>query len=72
MHGNFSPASGTGFTAGVAQFTFFARPQAVNGRLRGGTISLHSVSVVVVVSERQGGNHFSLNQKPTVQPERAR
>ena len=27
---------------------------------------LHSSSVVVVISKRQGENHFSLNQKPTV------
>ena len=29
-----------------------------------GDSTLHSVSVVAVVSERQGENHFSLNQKP--------
>ena len=28
-----------------------------------GDLTLHSVSVVAVVSERQGENHFSLNQK---------
>ena len=35
-----------------------------------GDSTLHSVSVVAVVSERQGENHFSLNQKPIVQPDR--
>ena len=34
--------------------------------------NLHSVSVVAVVSERQGENHFSLNQNPIAQPDRAR
>ena len=34
--------------------------------------TLHSVSVVAVVSERQGENYFSLNQKPIAQPDRAR
>ena len=55
MHGNFSPASGTGFTeAGVAQYTSYAKPQTVNDS------TLHSVSVVavVIISERQGENHF--------------
>ena len=37
-----------------------------------GDLTLHSVSVVVVVSERQGQNHFSLNQNPIAQPDRAR
>ena len=32
----------------------------------------HSVSVVAVVSKRQGKNHFSLKQKPIAQPDRAR
>ena len=35
-------------------------------------LTLPSVSVVAVVSERQGDNHFSLNQKPIAQPNRAR
>ena len=34
--------------------------------------TLHSVSVVAVVSERQAENHFSLNQKPIAQPDHAR
>ena len=37
-----------------------------------GDSTLHSVSVVAVVSERQGENHFSLNQNPIAQPDCAR
>ena len=37
-----------------------------------GDSTQHSVSVVAVVSERQGENHFSLNQKPIAQSDRAR
>ena len=37
-----------------------------------GDLTLHSGSVVAVVSERQGENHFSLNQRPIAQPDRAR
>ena len=37
-----------------------------------GESTLHSVSVVAVVSERQGENLFSLNQKPIAQPDCAR
>ena len=37
-----------------------------------GDSTLHSVSVVAVVSERQGENHLSLNQNPIAQPDRAR
>ena len=52
---------------GVAQFTSYA-----NLKLSMGDSTLHSVSVIAVVSERQGENHFSLNQKPIAQPDRAR
>ena len=34
-----------------------------------GDSTLHSVSVVAVVSERQGEIDFSLNQKPIAQPD---
>ena len=37
-----------------------------------GDLTLHSVPVVAVVSERQGQNHFSLNQKLIAQPDCAR
>ena len=37
-----------------------------------GDSTLNSVSVLAVVSERQEENHFSLNQKPIAQPDRAR
>ena len=47
---------------GVAKYTSYARPQAVNGRLAS-TLSF---------SERQGKKHFSLNQNPIAHPDRAR
>ena len=36
-----------------------------------GDSTVHSVSVVAVISERQGENHFSLNYIPIVQCDRA-
>ena len=68
MHGNFSPASSTG----LYRLGWHNTQVMPDLKPAMGDSTLHSVSVVAVVSERQAENHFSLDQKPIAQSDRAR